>query len=131
MKFDLQNQRTGIFRQLDLRDEEQGVFAGSWFGSGQELEKYTPIDGSLLGTIRQASSEDCDRTVSAAAEAAAAWRLVPAPQRGELIRRLGQRLRELKPTLGRLVCLEAGKILAEGEGEVQEMIDICNFATGL
>jgi len=128
---DLQNQRAEIFRQLDLSGEEPGAFARSWFGSGRKFEKYTPIDGSLLGTIRQASPENCDRAISAATEAAAAWRLVPAPQRGELVRRLGQKLRQLKPILGRLVSLEAGKILAEGEGEVQEMIDICEFATGL
>ena len=131
MKQDLQNERADIFSRLGLKGEEQGAFAGSWFGSGQKLEKHTPIDGSLVGTIRQASPEDCDRTVSAAIAAAAAWRLVPAPQRGELVRRLGQRLRELKPILGKLVSLEAGKIFAEGEGEVQEMIDICEFATGL
>src|SRR5215468_10218271 len=128
---DLQNQRAEIFRQLDLGDEEPGAFARSWFGSGRKLEKYTPIDGSLVGTIRQASPENCDRAISAATEAAAAWRSVPAPHRGELVRRLGQKLRELKPILGRLVSLEAGKILAEGEGEVQEMIDMCDFATGL
>ncbi|MBV8970502.1 MAG: aldehyde dehydrogenase family protein, partial [Verrucomicrobia bacterium] len=128
---DLQNQPAEIFRQLDLTGEEPGAFARSWFGSGRKFEKCTPIDGSLLGTVRQASPENCDRAISAATEAAAAWRLVPAPQRGELVRRLGQKLRELKPVLGRLVALEAGKILAEGEGEVQEMIDICEFATGL
>jgi len=108
-----------------------GVFAGTWGGRGAVLEKYSPIDGSLLGRVAQASQPDYDRTVRAAQKAFLAWREVPAPKRGEVVRQLGNALRELKEPLARLVSLEAGKILAEGEGEVQEMIDICDFATGL
>ena len=122
-----------IFPRLGLSrtDENTGVFAGKWGGRGAVLEKYSPIDGSLLGRVAQASRSDYEQTVRAAQQAFLAWREVPAPKRGEVVRQLGNALRELKQPLGRLVSLEAGKILAEGEGEVQEMIDICDFATGL
>ena len=95
------------------------------------LEKRSPIDGTFLARIAQATQEDYERAVAGAQRAFLTWRTTPAPKRGEVVRRLGERLRELKAPLGRLVSLEAGKILAEGEGEVQEMIDICDFANGL
>jgi aldehyde dehydrogenase (NAD+) len=95
------------------------------------LAKHSPIDGSLLGRVRQATPEDYEAAVTAAQKAFLAWRDVPAPKRGEVVRQLGNALRDLKTELGQLVSLEAGKILPEGEGEVQEMIDICDFATGL
>lgn len=116
---------------LSLKAVNAGVFDGTWRGDGAVLEKRSPIDGSLLGRVRQASPADYERTAAAAQRAFLAWRDVPAPKRGEVVRQLGVALRELKAPLGRLVSLEAGKILAEGEGEVQEMIDICDFATGL
>jgi aldehyde dehydrogenase (NAD+) len=116
---------------LSAKTVNAGVFSGEWGGSGAVLEKYSPIDGSLLGRVRQASPADAERTVGAAQQAFLAWREVPAPKRGEVVRQLGSALRERKADLGRLVSLEAGKIVAEGEGEVQEMIDICDFATGL
>jgi aldehyde dehydrogenase (NAD+) len=120
-----------IFLALGLTETNVGVFNGKWFGSGPLLEKHSPIDGTLLGRIAQGSAEDYEAAATAAQRAFTQWRTTPAPKRGELVRRLGQRLRELKTQLGRLVSLEAGKILAEGEGEVQEMIDICDFANGL
>jgi len=122
-----------IFPRLGLSGHavNAGVFWGGWGGDGAVLEKYSPVDGSLLGRVRQAAPADYERTVAAAHRAFAAWRELPAPKRGEVVRQLGQALRERKGDLGRLVALEAGKILAEGEGEVQEMIDICDFATGL
>jgi len=110
---------------LSLKAVNAGVFDGTWRGDGAVLEKRSPIDGSLLGRVRQASPADYERTAAAAQRAFLAWRDVPAPKRGEVVRQLGVALRELKAPLGRLVSLEAGKILAEGEGEVQEMIDIC------
>jgi aldehyde dehydrogenase (NAD+) len=116
---------------LSLKSVNHGVFAGTWGGRGPVLEKYSPIDGSLLGRVQQATPADYERTVAAAHQAFLAWRNVPAPKRGEVVRQLGVALRELKSELGQLVTLEAGKILAEGGGEVQEMIDICDFATGL
>ena len=122
-----------IFPKLGLSQKatNPGVFAGAWGGSGAVLQKHSPIDGSLLGRVRQATPEDYELAVAAAHKAFLAWRDVPAPKRGEVVRQLGNALRERKSELGRLVSLEAGKILAEGEGEVQEMIDICDFATGL
>jgi aldehyde dehydrogenase (NAD+) len=123
--------RAEIFPLLGLADSIPGVFSGEWFGSGTYLEKRSPIDGSFLARIAQATSEDYQRAVAEAARAFLTWRTIPAPQRGEVVRRLGNRLRELKIPLARLVSLEVGKILAEGEGEVQEMIDISDFANGL
>ncbi|MEZ5414170.1 MAG: aldehyde dehydrogenase family protein [Opitutaceae bacterium] len=122
-----------IFPQLGLSRTavNAGVFAGAWCGQGPVLESRSPIDGSLLGRVATATPADYDRTVRSAQKAFAAWRELPAPKRGEVVRCLGNALRELKEPLGRLVSLEAGKILAEGAGEVQEMIDICDFATGL
>ncbi len=128
---DVQAVRTELFARLQLREEESGVFSGNWSGNGPLLKKHSPIDGSILGSVRQASPEDYDQAAKDAQRAFEKWRLIPGPRRGELIRRLGAKLRELKPFLGGLVSLEAGKIIAEGEGEVQEMIDICDFANGL
>jgi aldehyde dehydrogenase (NAD+) len=116
---------------LSLKAANSGVFAGTWGGSGAVLEKYSPIDGSLLGQVKQATPGDYEAAVVAAQKAFLAWRDMPAPKRGEVVRQLGMALRELKTELGQLVSLEAGKILPEGGGEVQEMIDICDFATGL
>ncbi len=122
-----------IFPKLGLSPKATnlGVFAGAWGGSGAVLAKHSPIDGSLLGRVRQATPEDYESAVVAAQKAFHAWRELPAPKRGEVVRQLGNALRGLKSELGQLVALEAGKILPEGEGEVQEMIDICDFATGL
>ncbi len=122
-----------IFPRLGLSAKgiNPGVFAGKWGGTGPVLEKHSPIDGSLLGRVQQASPADYEKSVAAAHSAFLAWRDLPAPKRGEVVRQLGNALRGLKTELGQLVALEAGKILAEGEGEVQEMIDICDFATGL
>ncbi len=116
---------------LSLKAVNAGVFAGEWSGSGPVLEKHSPIDGSLLGRVAQGTPADYERAVRAAQKAFAQWRELPAPKRGEIIRQYGNALRDLKTELGQLVSLEAGKILAEGAGEVQEMIDICDFATGL
>ena len=128
---DVASVKSEIFPLLGLADALPGVFSGEWFGSGPCLEKRSPIDGTLLARITQATPEDYERAAAGARRAFLTWRTTPAPKRGEIVRRLGERLRELKAPLGRLVALEAGKILAEGEGEVQEMIDICDFANGL
>ncbi|QDU71333.1 L-piperidine-6-carboxylate dehydrogenase [Mucisphaera calidilacus] len=99
--------------------------------SGSELTVTSPIDGSTLATMKMATPDDANKAIAAAKEAFTAWRTVPAPRRGELVRQFGNRLREHKKTLGALVSWEVGKITAEAEGEVQEMIDICDFAVGL
>jgi aldehyde dehydrogenase (NAD+) len=103
----------------------------SWSGSGPERVVRTPIDGTVLATVKEASAKEYERTVKALQAAFPTWSAVPAPRRGELVRQWGGRLRELKEPLGRLVSLETGKSLQEGLGEVQEMIDICDFAVGL
>ena len=120
-----------ILERLGIKDEHPGGFCGEWLGSGESLEVRTPIDGSPLGTVTQVTPAEYDTVASRAHEAFLAWRALPAPRRGEVVRQLGNALRELKGPLGELVTLEMGKIRAEGEGEVQEMIDICDFAVGL
>jgi aldehyde dehydrogenase (NAD+) len=96
-----------------------------------DLVSHSPIDGKEIGSVRAASPADVADAVGRAQEAFRAWRLVPPPRRGELVRLFGEALREEKDKLGRLVSRECGKILSEGLGEVQEMIDICDFAVGL
>src|SRR6185312_8166919 len=98
---------------------------------GDALTARSPGDGATLATLAVDSALDAQRKIDAAHAAFLKWRTVPAPQRGELVRVFGNVLREHKDALGRLVTLEAGKIRSEGLGEVQEMIDICDFAVGL
>jgi len=117
--------------KLGIRDVNDGVFHGEWTAGGEVVEQTSPINGKPIAKVRLASADDYERAVHRAHEAFLKWRVIPAPVRGETIRRLGNALRELKKQLGRLVTVETGKILAEGEGEVQEMIDICDFAVGL
>jgi aldehyde dehydrogenase (NAD+) len=116
--------------KLGIAEENDGVFCGTWRGTGPKIEKISPINGRRLATLRSASAEDYEEVVSRAHQAFLKWRVTPGPVRGETVRRLGNALREHKHNLGQLVTLESGKILAEGEGEVQEMIDICDFAVG-
>ena len=99
--------------------------------TGGTLESRSPIDGSVIGSVQEASKADIDEACEQAQRAFLEWRTVPAPRRGELVRLLGEELRKGKEALARLVTLEAGKIVQEGLGEVQEMIDICDFAVGL
>ncbi|GMU37111.1 MAG: aldehyde dehydrogenase family protein [Phycisphaerae bacterium] len=120
-----------ILTKLGIEGVNPGGFAGEWVGGGETLDSYSPIDGSRLASVRQVTPAEYDRIAARAQEAFLTWRTVPAPVRGETVRRLGNALRDAKADLGRLVTLEMGKITAEGEGEVQEMIDICDFACGL
>jgi aldehyde dehydrogenase (NAD+) len=120
-----------ILAALGIEDQNLGGFCGDWVGSGPVLEVITPIDGSRIASVTQVTETEYERVVARAHAAFLTWRSVPAPRRGDLVRQLGNRLREHKNDLGALVTLEMGKILPEGEGEVQEMIDICDFAVGL
>jgi len=120
-----------VLRKLGLEGDNPGCFSGKWLGSGKLLKSVSPIDGQVLATVRTATAEQYEQTVRCAEEAFRKWQSIPAPKRGEVVRQLGNALRDAKQDLGCLVTLEAGKILAEGEGEVQEMIDICDFAVGL
>jgi len=123
--------RDEVLKCLGLELMNAGVFCGDWIGDGPVIESVSPIDGRVLGRIKSGSLEDYERAVLSAREAFQKWQGLPAPKRGEIIRQFGNALREAKSALGCLVTLETGKILAEGEGEVQEMIDICDFAVGL
>ncbi len=118
--------RLGIFRT------NPGTFAGAWVDSGgSEVASINPATGQPLASVRLATLADYDRAAATASATFARWRDLPPPARGELVRKLGMALRERKRDLGLLVTLEAGKIRSEGEGEVQEMIDMCDFAVGL
>ncbi len=125
------NSAAAILKKLGVASVASGVFDGEWGGSGKLLESFSPNDGSLLAQIRTATPEQYERAAQRSAAAFQDWQTVPAPKRGEVIRQLGNALRDAKKELGMLVTLEAGKIIAEGQGEVQEMIDICDFAVGL
>ncbi|CAN5834081.1 aldehyde dehydrogenase family protein [soil metagenome] len=121
-----------VFEQLQLDERNPGVFAGRWLeGTDGELPVHNPATDEVLGYVGQASAEEYDQVVESSLKAFASWQMLPAPKRGEFVRQIGHALREHKEALGALVSLEMGKIRAEGEGEVQEMIDICDFAVGL
>ena len=117
---------------LDVAGAHPGACLGpgAWRGEGDMLQSVNPANGQLLGEVRLAGANDLDAVLHAATQAARVWRDVPAPRRGEAVRRLAELLREHKDALGTLVALENGKIKAEGDGEVQEMIDIADFAVG-
>ncbi len=120
-----------VLRKLGIERVSPGGFCGEWLGGGEALESISPIDGQAIASVTQVTPNDYERIVTRAHAAFLKWREVPAPIRGETIRQLGNALREHKAELGELVTLEMGKIRPEGEGEVQEMIDICDFAVGL
>ncbi len=124
--------KTKIFRALGLKSRLPGAnCGGEWFASsGDLLEVHSPTTGDLLAKIEQASAQDFQRLMKQSQAAFQEWRAVPAPKRGEIVRQVGEALRAKKEVLGSLVSLEMGKILTEGHGEVQEMIDICDFAVG-
>src|SRR6187397_1048431 len=121
-----------LLDKLQISATHDGLFARGWKpGRGQTLASTNPTTGQPIANVTMATAEQADEAVTAAAAAFETWRARPAPKRGDLVRDLGAALRELKEPLGDLVTLEMGKIRAEGHGEVQEMIDICDFAVGL
>ena len=121
-----------IFEALGIEEHNSGVYAGEWLeATGETIEVVNPTTGLSLATVTMASPEDYEKVVLASAESFERWRTLPAPKRGEYVRRLGDALREKIDALGALVTLENGKIHPEGVGEVQEMVDICDFAVGL
>ncbi len=121
-----------IFETLGLESSNSGVFAGEWLQAGGEtVDVINPTTGESLATATLASLDDYDRVVANSVETFQLWRQLPAPKRGDYIRRLGNALRKNIDALAGLVTLEMGKILPEGVGEVQEMVDICDFAVGL
>lgn len=119
-------------RNLGIKDENKGTsVGGEYFASGKMIESFSPVDGELISKVETSAESDYDRVIETAQNAFKEFRLIPAPKRGELVRQLGQKLRQYKDDLGKLVSYEMGKSLQEGLGEVQEMIDICDFAVGL
>lgn len=122
-----------ILSALRLAESNHGISTGlaTWAGQGEEITSYSPVDGKLIGNVNAANRQDYDTVVGQAQEAFKTWRQVPAPKRGEIVRQMGEQFRKYKTELGTLVSYEMGKSLQEGLGEVQEIIDICDFAVGL
>lgn len=119
-------------KELGLSEINNGTSTGKdWFSNGQIIESYSPVDGALIGKVKATTQEDYEKVISTAQKGFKAWRTMPAPQRGEVVRQFNDELRRLKEPLGKLVSYEMGKSYQEGLGEVQEMIDICDFAVGL
>jgi len=117
---------------LGVKAINEGTSTGNnHFSNGEIIESYSPVDGQLIGKVKTTTVEDYEKVMQTATAAFLTFRAMPAPQRGEIVRQFGNKLRELKEPLGKLVSYEMGKSLQEGYGEVQEMIDICDFAVGL
>lgn len=122
-----------FLQQLQIQENNKGTSSGTvWIDSdANNIESYSPVDGNLIGAVAVTSSIAYEKVMAVAKNAAIEWRNWPAPKRGEIVRQIGEALRENKEALGKLVSYEMGKSLQEGYGEVQEMIDICDYAVGL
>lgn len=122
-----------FLNKLNIEKQNHGISTGlkSWNGTGEKITSFTPVDGTEIGAVNAGTKEDFEKVVKTAQNASLEWRKMPAPQRGEIVRQMGDAFRENKDALGRLVSYEMGKSLQEGWGEVQEIIDICDFAVGL
>ncbi|MEC4050135.1 aldehyde dehydrogenase family protein [Flavobacterium sp. SUN046] len=117
---------------LGVKAINEGTSTGNNnFSNGDLIESYSPVDGQLIGKVKTTTAADYEKVMQTATEAFKTFRLMPAPKRGEIVRQFGEKLRKYKEPLGKLVSYEMGKSLQEGYGEVQEMIDICDFAVGL
>ena len=122
-----------FLKQLGIKDKNYGAATGvDWVTTTDqgELDIVSPVDGKHIASVYLASEEDYEKVVAKGAETFKTWRMIPAPKRGEIVRQIGNELRKYKDALGTLVSYEMGKSLQEGKGEVQEMIDICDFAVG-
>lgn len=123
---------TEALELLGIKAVNEGTSTGSqWFSGGEVIESYSPVDGQLIAKVKASTEADYEKVMQAATEAFKTFRLMPAPKRGEIVRQFGEKLRQYKEPLGKLVSYEMGKSYQEGLGEVQEMIDICDFAVGL
>jgi len=122
-----------FLKTLKIEEKNKGVSTGTnWINSnGETIDSFSPVDGKKIASVTATDKESYEAVVKKAEEAFKTWRLVPAPKRGEIVRQIGEALRQHKEPLGKLVSYEMGKSLQEGYGEVQEMIDICDFAVGL
>ncbi|NQX90560.1 MAG: aldehyde dehydrogenase family protein [Flavobacteriales bacterium] len=132
METTAQNHISEALAALKLKEHNHGVSTGNdLFGSGPTISSVSPVDGSTIGSVSSATKEEYEKVIATAQSAFKYWRNVPAPKRGEIVRQYGEKLRQYKEPLGQLVSYEMGKSYQEGLGEVQEMIDICDFAVGL
>ena len=125
--------KSKLLSSLGLKDINQGSSTGykSLNSSGKISDVFSPVDGNKISSIIETDEDTYEKIIEAASSAYISWRKVPAPKRGEIVRQIGNELRENKDSLGQLVSYEMGKSLQEGLGEVQEMIDICDFSVGL
>src|SRR5438128_11877179 len=123
----------GVLSTLGIDQLNNGATTGTaWLDTkGEKIDSYSPADGQVIASVKQATTDDYEKIIQKAEAAFKEWRMVPAPKRGEVVRQIGDQLRKYKEPLGKLVSYEMGKIYQEGLGEVQEMIDICDFAVGL
>ena len=117
--------------KLGIKDVNLGGYSDKWLGSGSDLDCITPVDGTLIAKVKQCNPGDYENIMQTSSEVFKKWRMEPAPKRGEVVRKLANAFRKHKTSLGKLISWEMGKIQAEGEGEVQEMIDIADYAVGL
>ena len=121
-----------VLQQLKITESNGGTSTGTtWTGNGKTITSYSPVDGKAIASVQTTSETDYEAVIKKAGEAFLEWRLWPSPKRGDVVRQIGEALRKNKESLGKLVSYEMGKSLQEGYGEVQEMIDICDFAVGL
>nr|XP_022900431.1 alpha-aminoadipic semialdehyde dehydrogenase [Onthophagus taurus] len=120
-----------FLKDLGLQSTNFGVYDGSWKGNGSITKSICPSNGKIIAEVKTASSKDYEECIQSASKAWEIWADLPAPRRGEIVRQIGDALRDKLVPLGKLVSLEMGKILPEGIGEVQEYVDICDYAVGL
>lgn len=122
-----------VMESLGLEEVNSGYYDGKWGSTSnrETVESRSPVDNSLIGSVTLGTKEDYERAVKSSIEAFDEWKEIPAPRRGAIVRKIGDALRDYKKDLGYLISIEAGKIISEGQGEVQEMIDIADFAIGL
>ncbi|XP_064412361.1 alpha-aminoadipic semialdehyde dehydrogenase [Latimeria chalumnae] len=127
----ISNPQYAWLKELGLKEENDGVYNGRWGGRGEVVTSYCPANNEPIARVRQATLQDYEETVKEAKEAWKVWADIPAPRRGEIVRQIGDALRKNISVLGKLVSLEMGKIYVEGVGEVQEYVDVCDYAVGL
>jgi len=121
-----------FLKKLGIRETNSGAFDGQWLEpSGPEITSYTPITDEPIAKVISSTAKECERAIRRAQEAFRHWCMIPGPKRGEIVRQISMRLRDNKSSLSQLIALEAGKTIAESEGEVQEMIDMADFVVGL
>ncbi len=121
-----------LLNQLGIDAVNSGTFCGEWvLGGAAPIQSISPIDGSVIAAVECTTAAQYDQVIVRAAETFARWRDLPAPKRGDILRAVGDEIRRYKSQLGRLITIEMGKILVEAEGEIQEIVDVIDFAVGL